>query len=147
MPSSYVSNHVHIVFSTKDRMRVISETQQPKLWAYMAGIAENHGMHALAIGGIEDHVHALISLPATMSIAKGTQVLKANSSRWLNEERRTRFAWQEGYFGCSVSRSQIARVMKYIANQHEHHKKRDFSAEIAWLLKAHGFESVVPTGL
>lgn len=95
MPSSYVSNHVHIVFSTKHRMRVIAETQQPKLWAYMAGIAENHGMHALAIRGIEDHVHALISLPATMSIAKGTQVLKANASRWLNEERRTRFEWQE----------------------------------------------------
>jgi REP element-mobilizing transposase RayT len=142
MPSSYVSNHVHIVFSPKDRMRVISEAQQPKLWAYMAGIATNHGMHALAIGGIEDHVHALVSLPATMSIAKGVQPLKANSSRWMNERRRTRFDWQEGYFACSVSRSQISRVMKYIANQREHHKKRSFDTEMAWLLKVHGFEEV-----
>jgi REP element-mobilizing transposase RayT len=142
MPNSYVSNHVHIVFGTKERARSISESLQPKLWAYMAGIATNHGMHALAIGGIEDHVHALIALPATMSIAKGTQVLKANSSRWLNESRRTRFEWQEGYFACSVSRSQLSRVMKYIANQREHHKKRDFAAEMARLLKVHGFEDV-----
>src|ERR1700744_5769231 len=97
----YVSNHVHIVFGTKERMRVISESQQTKLWAYMAGLATNHGMHALAVGGIEDHVHVLVSLPATMSIAKGAQVLKANSSRWMNEGRRTRFEWQEGYFACS----------------------------------------------
>jgi len=115
----------------------------------MAGIATNHGMHALAIGGIEDHVHALISLPATMSIAKAVQVLKANSSRWINEHRQPRFAWQEGYFACSVSRSQIPRVSKYIANQREHHKKRSFAAEITFLLKKHGFEkeSAVPSGL
>jgi putative transposase len=142
MPSSYVSNHVHIVFGTKERVRSISEALQPKLWAYMAGIATNHGMHTLAIGGIEDHIHALVALPATMSIAKGTQVLKANSSRWLNEGRRTRFEWQEGYFACSVSRSQLSRVMKYITNQREHHKKRDFTAEMSWLLKVHGFENM-----
>ena len=58
-------------------------------------------------------IHALLSLPATMSIAKGAQVLKANSSRWVNQGRPTRFEWQEGYFACSVSRSQISRVMKY----------------------------------
>jgi putative transposase len=139
MPSSYVSSHFHIVFSTKDRERIISKKFQPKLWAYMAGIATNHGMHALAIGGMDDHMHALLSLPATMSIAKGTQVVKANSSRWVNQGRSTRFEWQEGYFACSVSRSQVSRVMKYIANQREHHKKIDHAGEMAWLLKMHGF--------
>lgn len=114
MPSSYVSSHFHVVFSTKNRKRMILEKSQPKLWAYMAGILKNHGMHALAIGGMDDHVHVLFSLPATMSIAKGVQVLKANSSGWMNEVRS--FEWQEGYFACSVSRSQIPRVMKYIAN-------------------------------
>ncbi len=59
---SYVSNHVHIVFSTNNRMKLIRDELQPKLWAYMAGIAENHGMHALAIGGIDDHAHALVNL-------------------------------------------------------------------------------------
>jgi putative transposase len=147
MPSSYVSSHFHVVFGTKHRERAISEALQPKLWAYMAGIVKNHGMHALAIGGMEDHVHALLSLPGTMSIAKATQVLKANSSRWMNESRRTRFEWQEGYFACSVSRSQVSRVIRYIGNQREHHKKRDYAAELAWLLKAHGFENCdVPHG-
>ncbi|HLK06995.1 MAG TPA: IS200/IS605 family transposase [Candidatus Angelobacter sp.] len=139
MPSSYVSSHFHIVFSTKNRERIISEQFQLKLWAYMAGIATNYGMHALAIGGMDDHIHALFSLPATMSIAKGAQVLKANSSRWVNQGRPTRFEWQEGYFACSVSRSQISRVMKYIANQREHHKKIDHADEMARLLKMHGF--------
>jgi putative transposase len=126
----------------------ISETLQPKLWAYTAGIASNHGMRALAIGGIEDHVHALISLPATMSIAEAVQLLKANPSGWTNRRRRSRFEWQEGYFACSVSRSQIPRVSKYIANQREHHKERDFAAEFRLLLKRHGFEeSAVPMGL
>jgi putative transposase len=145
---SYVSSHFHIVYSTKERVPSIPEELQPKLWAYMAGIAANHGMRALAIGGIEDHVHALISLPATMSIAEAVQLLKANSSGWINRGRRSRFEWQEGYFACSVSRSQLPRVSKYIANQREHHKKRDFAAEFRLLLKRHGFEeSAVPTGL
>jgi REP element-mobilizing transposase RayT len=140
MTSSYVSNHVHIVFSTKDRGRSISEKLQPKLWAYMAGILKNHGMHAVAIGGMEDHIHALVNLGASLSIAKGVQVLKANSSRWMNEHPGARFAWQDGYFACSVSRSQVLTVRKYIANQREHHKKRDFAAELALFLKKHGFE-------
>lgn len=145
----YVSSHFHIVFSTKGREPSIPEKNQPKLWAYMAGIATNHNIHALAIGGIENHIHALISLPATMSISKAVQVIKSNSSRWINETRRTRFEWQEGYFACSVSRSQIPKVSKYITNQREHHRKRDFAAEIALLLKKHGFEkeSAVPAGL
>ena len=71
---SYGSSHFHIVYSTKERVPSIPEELQPKLWAYTAGIAANHGIRALAIGGIEDHVHALISLPAIMSIAEAAQM-------------------------------------------------------------------------
>jgi len=78
-----------------------------------------------------------------MSIAKAVQVVKANSSRWMNESRASRFEWQDGYFSCTVSRSQISRVMAYIANQKEHHQKRDFAAEMEWILKVHGFEPEV----
>jgi putative transposase len=136
---SYVSNHVHIVFSTKNRLKAVPEDLQPKLWAYMAGIAKNHGMHAVAIGGIEDHAHALINMGPTLCIAKAVQVLKANSSRWMNEHSRVRFEWQEGYFACSVSRSQVPTVMRYIANQKEHHHEIDSAAELELLLKRHGF--------
>src|SRR5271165_3278275 len=141
MPSSFVSNHVHIVFSTKNRLKLIPEDLQPKLWAYMAGIAKNHGMYAVAIGGIEDHAHALINLGPTVGIAKAAQVLKANSSRWMNEHPGVRFEWQEGYFACSVSRSQVSTVRRYIANQKEHHRKMDSATEFELLLKRHGFES------
>ena len=140
MPSSFVSNHVHIVFSTKNRLKLIPEELQPKLWAYIAGIAQNHGMHAVAIGGIEDHVHTLINLGPTLGISKAAQVLKANSSRWMSEHPGARFEWQEGYFACSVSRSQVPAVMRYIANQKEHHHKMDFAREFELLLKRHGFE-------
>ena len=140
MPNSYVSNHVHVVFTTKNRAKTIREEVQPKLWAYFAGIAKNHGMHAVAIGGIEDHVHALINLGKILGIAKAVQTLKANSSRWMNEHPRARFEWQEGYFACSVSRSQVSSVKRYIANQKEHHRKMDSATEFALLLKKHGFE-------
>ena len=112
MPNSYVSNHVHVVFSTKNRFKTINEELQPKLWAYLAGIAKNRGMHAVAIGGIEDHVHALVNLGANLSIAKAMRALKANSSRWMNEHLRMRFEWQEGYFACSVSRSKLPSIIR-----------------------------------
>ena len=94
MGSSYISNHIHVVFSTKNRVRSIKEGIQPKLWAYMSGIAKNHGMHAVKIGGIEDHVHLLINLGGALGIIKAVQLIKANSSRWMNERRGPRFEWQ-----------------------------------------------------
>jgi putative transposase len=140
MPSSYVSNHVHIVFSMKSRLKAIPEAIQPKLWAYMAGIAKTHSMLALAIGGIEDHAHALIQMQPTLCISKAAQVLKANSSRWMSEHSELRFEWQEGYFACSVSRSQVLVVRRYIANQKEHHLKIDSAMEFELLLKRHGLK-------
>jgi putative transposase len=103
MANSYVSNHVHIVFRTKDHLNIIRPELQPELWAYLGGIAQNHGMQARAIGGMEDHVHALLDVGPVLCIAKAAQVLKANSSRWMNERCKLRFEWQEGYFACSVS--------------------------------------------
>jgi putative transposase len=140
MSNSYVSNYVHIVFSTKQRLKLIHEGIQPKLWAYMAGVAKNHGMYAVAIGGMEDHAHALVDLGPTLGIAKVVQVLKANSSRWMNEHRKPRFEWQEGYFACSVSKSQIAAVRQYITNQKNHHRKMDSTQGFELLLKRHGLE-------
>jgi putative transposase len=98
-------------------------------------------MHAVAIGGIEDHVHALVDLGPTLTIAKAVQVLKANSSRWINEHARARFEWQDGYFACSVSRSHVSAVATYIANQKDRHKKMNFASEFLLFLKKNGFEA------
>jgi putative transposase len=140
MPDSYVSNHVHIVFSTKERTKTIPEGLQTKLWAYLAGVAKSHGMKAVEIGGTEDHVHLLLNIGRTLGIAKAVQVLKANSSRWMNAGARARFEWQEGYFACSVSRSHVREVVKYIALQKEHHTRMDSAREFLLFLKRHGFE-------
>ena len=142
--SSYVSNHVHVVFSTKGRLKTIPEDVQPKLWAYLAGVARKHGMVPVAVGGMADHAHVLLDLGASLGIAKAVQVLKANSSRWMNEHPGARFEWQDGYFACSVSKSQVATVRKYIENQAEHHRTIDSSQEFALLLKRHGLEPLRP---
>jgi hypothetical protein len=70
----------------------------------------------------------------------GSQVLKANSSRWMKEHGVARFEWQEGYFACSVSRSQVATIRQYVVNQKDHHFRMDFAKEFKLLAKKHGFE-------
>src|SRR5207248_3280149 len=91
---SYVSNHVHCVFSTKDRQPLVSPEMQPRLWRFIATVAENRGIKALAVGGTENHLHVLIAVPATMALAKAIQTLKGVSSKWMNERKRG-FAWRK----------------------------------------------------
>src|SRR5438874_4725413 len=105
MSHSYSSNRVHVIFSTKGRYKNISDELQPKLWAYIAGIARNQGFEAMIIGGVKDHVHALLLLPPTLPLAKALQFLKGSSSKWLNETTGNKFSWQKGYGAFSVSAS------------------------------------------
>lgn len=139
MPA-YHCNHVHLVFGTKDRRAFIKPAVQPRLWAYIAGIARNHDMFPVAIGGMDDHAHVLVEIPPVMSIAKAVQVIKANSSRWMKEQGIAEFAWQEEYGTFAVSKSDVPAVAAYVNNQPEHHKKRDFVTELAALLRKHGIE-------
>ena len=139
MAHSYVCVYLHIVFSTKDRRPLIPEDRTRALWKYLAGIAKNYGMKALAIGGMPDHVHLLLSLTSEMSVAKAVNVLKSNSSKWMRGQLR-QFAWQEGYAAFSVSTSGLKGVMDYINGQPDNHRKRDFAQEYLSLLKKHGVE-------
>jgi REP element-mobilizing transposase RayT len=139
MSHAFVKNHIHLVFGTKDRRAAIAKDVQPELWSYMAGICRNQGMAAIAVNGMEDHVHLLFHLPPVIALAKAVQLLKTNSSKWMNEHGR-RFAWQEGYGGFSVSISNTATVAKYIRNQEQHHRKITFEDEYLALLRKHGVE-------
>jgi putative transposase len=103
----------------------------------MAGIAHNQGFEAMVIGGVRDHVHALLVLPPTLTLAKAVQFLKGSSSKWINETTGE-FAWQEGYGAFSVSASQTADVVRYIQNQHAHHEKKSFEEEFVEFLKKYG---------
>ncbi|MGA8221654.1 MAG: IS200/IS605 family transposase [Candidatus Acidiferrales bacterium] len=139
MPHTYAQNTIHLVFSTKDRAKLIPKDFQPRLWAYAAGICKKDGIFVHAIGGMDDHVHLLIQIPPTLALAKAVSALKSNSSRWANEEGFP-FAWQQGYAAFSVSASNVPAVARYIQNQEAHHKKMTFEAEFIALLKKHGVE-------
>jgi REP element-mobilizing transposase RayT len=99
-------------------------------------------MKALAIGGTEDHMHILLSLPATLPVAKAIQLIKGGSSKWVHETFPSHkdFAWQEGYGAFSVSISQVEATITYIKTQEEHHRKKTFEEEFLTFLKKHGIE-------
>ena len=140
MSHSYVSCYLHFIFSTKGRVPCLTPDIRERLWAYMGGIARERGMEAVSVGGEADHTHAVISLPATLSIAKGIQLIKGPSSKWLHEQFPAvrNFAWQEGYGAFSVGYASLPNVVDYIRQQAEHHRQHTFKEEfLAFLTKYH----------
>ena len=135
MSHSYAQNHIHLVFSSKNREKVFARDFLPRLWAYTAGICKHHDLLTFAVGGMEDHMHLLFRLPPTMTLANAVSLVKSNSSSWIKEQRKS-FAWQEGYGAFSVSSSQISTVIKYIDNQEAHHRKIGFETSSFLIEKA-----------
>ncbi|MGB9106933.1 MAG: transposase, partial [Terriglobales bacterium] len=111
---------------------------QDRAWAFIGGIARRCGMTAIAVGGIADHVHILLLLPPTITLAEAMQKIKANSSRWIHEQTGKPFIWQEGYAAFSVSISQTDATVDYILHQKEHHQRHGFGEELAKILARHG---------
>jgi putative transposase len=142
MAHSYISAVYHCVFSTKERRKTITEELQERLWPYMGGITRENQMRALAIGGVEDHVHLLLSIPSTLSIAKAMQLIKGGSSKWVHDTfpDHNNFEWQEGYGAFTVGISQVPDTKNYIANQREHHRTKTFQEEFIAFLEKHGIE-------
>jgi putative transposase len=137
---TYVSDLVHCVFSTKERRNLIRPEIQADLWAFLGGIARKNGFKALIVGGTENHVHALLSLPAQMPLAKAMQLIKGASSHWMNENHTKGFAWQEGYGAFTVGISQKDDTIAYIRSQAEHHRKKSFEEEFVAFLKKHNVD-------
>ena len=139
---SYISSYHHCVFSTKERPPLITPVLRERLWPFLGGIARQNRMKAIEIGGVADHVHLLLSLPATMAIAKAMQLIKGGSSKWVHEtfpEQRL-FTWQEKYGAFTVSASRVDSVVEYIKGQEAHHRKQTFQDEFLALLKKHRVE-------
>jgi REP element-mobilizing transposase RayT len=136
MPSTHLSLHFHVVFSTKNREPRITAEWRPRLHAYLGGVARKSNCIPEAVGGVADHVHLLLGLPATARLADVVRDIKAASSKWIHDESHDRaFAWQEGYGAFSVSPSHRKNVRDYIARQEEHHRKRTFQEEYQELLQ------------
>jgi putative transposase len=142
MPSSWTQNYYHAVFGTKGREPLITPEFEPRLHAYLGGIARDLGCSALIVNGIEDHVHILARFRSDLSISDFIRHIKFRSSRWVHEEFAAlpHFAWQEGYGGFTVSRSMVDKVHDYIAGQKEHHRAVSFQEEFLELLRRHGIE-------
>ena len=140
MAHTYVSELIHCVFSTKQRRNLISAEMQQQLWEFLGGTARKNGFKALIVGGTENHVHMLLSLPATMPLAKAMQLVKGASSHWMKEKFKVDFAWQEGYGAFTVGVSQKSDTIAYIQRQAEHHRKRNFEDEFLAFLKKNALD-------
>ena len=138
---SFTSIVVHCVWTTKNRDAILNPELRHRLCRYIGGIARENKMKALAIGGTADHIHTLISLPATLSIAKAAQLLKGNSSKWINDTfpKLHLFQWQEGYGAFSIGVSGIEATVA-IQNQDEHNRTRSFREEFKAMLRTYGFD-------
>ena len=140
MANTFSCLNIHCVFSTKQRVPVLTPAVRERLWPYMGGVAKQNGIVPKCIGGVADHVHLLLAPPTTMGIAKAVQLIKTGSSGWIHYTfaKLRNFAWQQGYGAFSVGVSQVPETIHYIEQQFEHHRTRTFKEEYLAFLKKHG---------
>jgi REP element-mobilizing transposase RayT len=139
---AFVSCLLHCVFTTKKRQPWLTPDIRDRLWPYLGGIAREHDMRTVSIGGVEDHVHILLSLPSTLAISKALQLLKGNSSKWIHETFADLqdFEWQGGYGAFSIGISGLEATTRYIHRQEQHHRKKSFRDELVVMLRKHRIE-------
>jgi putative transposase len=139
MPQSLAALYAHLVFSTKNRDPWLTDDLCPRLYPFLGGILRERKCVLLEVGGMPDHLHALVSLSREMAVAPLIRDMKSISSSWIHSEFPTRggFGWQAGYGAFSVSESNLEAVRQYIQNQAEHHRQRTFQDEFRWLLRKH----------
>jgi len=139
----FVKVYIHFVWSTKNRKPFLdSKELRFKVWNHIRENAKEKGIFIDFVNGHEDHCHCLISLGVDQTIQKVMQLIKGESSFWINKNKLTKekFEWQDEYFAVSVSESMIDIVRKYIKNQEEHHKKKSFDDEFIDFIEKHGFQ-------
>jgi len=136
MANTYTQLYIHFVFAVKYRRSMIKESWEDELHKYITGIVQNNGHKMLMINSAYDHIHIFIGLNPNQSISDLMRMVKSDSSEFINKQNLASglFRWQEGYGAFSHSHSQIDRVVKYILNQKEHHKKKTFKEEYLKML-------------
>lgn len=137
MPQSLSRILIHVVFSTKDRVRLLTPAVQTELHRYLAGLLNNIECCPLQIGGVEDHVHLFFGLSRTRTVASVVETLKTSSSKWIKTKGTAfaNFRWQAGYGAFSVSQSDADAVVAYVRDQARHHRKMTFQDEYRRLLQ------------
>jgi putative transposase len=142
MPGAWTQLHAHLVFSTKRRAELITPKWEPRLYAFLGGIARERKCQLVCGNGWTDHVHLLVRLPAEVAPADLVRHLKSRSTSWVNDEKLVskRFSWQEGYGAFAVGLESMTRVKGYIAKQKSHHKDVSFVEEVKAMLERAGME-------
>ena len=140
MAQTLVSLVVHVIFSTRNRERIITPKIEPELFAYVGGILKNHESRLLDAGGTADHVHLLVSQSKNVSLSSLMKDVKKDSSSWIKTKgsQFRNFHWQDGYGAFSIGKSDIPELKKYVAGQKEHHRKRTFQEELIEFLDEYG---------
>lgn len=138
----FVKIWIHFVWSTKNREALLTDNIRQRVFQHIRDNAQGKEIFIDSIGGYVDHVHCLISLGTDQTIEKIIQLVKGESSFWVNKNRlcRGRFEWQDEYFAVSVSETLVASVRTYIANQEEHHRSKSFDEEFEGFVKRAGFQ-------
>jgi putative transposase len=142
----HVKVYIHFVWSTKDRFPYLNSTElRKKVWKHMRDNARKKGIFIDFINGYSDHCHCLVSMGVDQTIKEIAQLIKGESSFWINNEKlcNSKFNWQNDYFAASVSESLIEATRNYIKNQEEHHKIKSFGDEYNEFLEKHGFERLL----
>lgn len=139
MPQSLARLPIHLVFSTKNRQRLLSDHIRDSLHAYMATVIQNMGCRAILINSVEDHAHILFELARTVSVSEVVKEVKNASSKWIKTQgpEFAAFAWQGGYGAFAVSESNVQAVWDYVAGQQEHHRIKSFEEEYRAFLERH----------
>ncbi len=137
MAQSLANVLIHLIFSTQGRRPFIHPNIAPHLYAYMVGSARQYNVMVYEIGGIEDHIHLLFSLPRTLSLSKCVEEIKKGSSKWMKTQGDCYqdFAWQNGYGAFSIGQSNVDALRAYIQNQKQHHQRLSFQDELRQFLE------------
>ena len=136
MPETYTKIYIHVVFAVYKRQPLISNQWSNQLFAYINGIIENNKHKLIAINGMPDHVHLLISMSPEQALSDLLRDIKTNSTLWINRNQRQniKFTWQRGYSAFAISFNDINRVRAYIENQQEHHRVKTYQEEVIQFL-------------
>ena len=142
MANTYTQIYIHVVFAVEGRQNLIQPEHNDELQKYITGIVSAQRHKLIAINNMPDHLHLLVGLRPDAALSQLVRDIKANSSRFINEQRWVmgRFSWQEGFGAFSYSRSQLGAVIRYIENQQKHHARKSFHEEYTVLLEKFGVE-------
>ena len=134
----HIQVFIHFVWSTKNRIPHLNSPElRKKVWQHISENARSKGIYVDFVNGHSDHCHCLISLGTDQSLKTIMQLIKGESSFWINKNNLTsqKFEWQDDYYASSVSQSRLNTVREYIKNQEEHHRKKSFQEEYQKLIQ------------